>query len=311
MRLHCRLLDSINVFGSNAQYEIIIGTFVGLWLIWFLSKTKKPKRVGVSDEEVQKKLAEWHPDPLVPEVDPNHPFLTSRLISTRIGKRLTIDGIDCLNMATHNYLGLLGDERIEEKAIAATRKYGIGSCGPRGFYGTVDVHLDLEERLAKFMEAEEAIVYSYGFSTVASAIPAYCKRRDIIFTDEKVNFPIQKGLDASRSTVKYFKHNDVEDLERILIEQAQLDKKNPKKAEKVRKFLVVEGIYMNTGLICPLPELVALCRKYKLRLFIDESISFGTLGDTGKGVTEFFGVPRHEVDMIMGKVYHLDQIFNT
>ncbi|XP_015119195.1 serine palmitoyltransferase 1 [Diachasma alloeum] len=302
MPVKYKLLESINIFGSSGQYEIVIGTFIGLWLIWFLSKSRKTKRVGVSDEEVEKKLAEWRPESLVPEVDQNHPFLTPRLVSSKIGKRLTIDGRDCLNLATHNYFGFLADKRIEEKAISTTRKYGIGSCGPRGFYGTVDVHLDLEERLAKFMEAEEAIVYSYGFSTVASAIPAYCKRRDIIFTDEKVNFPIQKGLDASRSTVKFFKHNDSEDLERLLIEQAQVEAKNPKKAEKIRKFLVIEGIYMNTGLICPLPELVALCRKYKLRLFIDESISFGTLGRTGKGVTEYFGVPRHQVDMIVGSL---------
>ncbi|XP_011297989.1 serine palmitoyltransferase 1 [Fopius arisanus] len=302
MGVKYKLLESINIFGGSFQYEVIAAVFVGLWLAWLLSKSRRTKRVGVSDEEVQKKLSEWHPESLVPAGDPDHPFLSPRLVSSKIGKRLTINGRDCLNLATHNYLGLLADTRIEEKAISTTRKYGIGSCGPRGFYGTVDVHLDLEERLAKFMEAEEAIVYSYGFSTVASAIPAYCKRRDIIFADEKVNFSIQKGFDASRSTVKYFKHNDVGDLERLLIEQVRIDEKNPKKAEKIRRFLVVEGIYMNTGLICPLPELVALCRKYRLRIFIDESISFGTLGDTGKGVTEFFGVPRHEIDIIIGSL---------
>lgn len=86
-----------------------------------------------------------------------------------------------MNIATHNYLGLLDDESIQNKAAASIRKYGVGSCGPRGFYGTVDVHLTLEERLAKFMQTEEAIVYSYGFSTIASAIPAYSKRGDIIF----------------------------------------------------------------------------------------------------------------------------------
>ncbi|XP_063979520.1 serine palmitoyltransferase 1 [Diachasmimorpha longicaudata] len=302
MAVKYQLLESINIFGTNGQYEIVIATFIGLWVIWLFSRSRKNKRVEVSDEEVERKLAEWRPQSLVPEVDPNHPFLSPRCVSSKIGKRITVDGQDCLNLATHNYLGFLGDGRIEEKATLATRKYGVGSCGPRGFYGTVDVHLDLEERLAQFMDAEEAIVYSYGFSTVASAIPAYCKRRDIIFTDEKVNFAVQKGLDASRSTVRYFKHNDFEDLERLLIEQTNIDKKNPTKAAKIRKFLVVEGIYMNTGLICPLPELVALCRKYKLRIFIDESISFGTLGRTGKGVTEHFGVPRHEIDMIMGSL---------
>lgn len=99
----------------------------------------------------------------------------------------------------------------------------VGSCGPRGFYGTSDVHLELEVRLAKFMQVEAAVLYSYGFSTIASAIPAYCKRGDIIFVDECVNFAIQKGMDASRSKIVHFKHNDMNDLDRLLAEQQKAD----------------------------------------------------------------------------------------
>lgn len=109
------------------------------------------------------------------------PALKERLVSGRVGKRVTVNGVNCLNLASHNYLGLLENPEITENAIKSLRKYGVGSCGPRGFYGTVDVHLELEERLAKFMEMEEAVVYSYAFSTIASAIPAYSKRADIIF----------------------------------------------------------------------------------------------------------------------------------
>lgn len=98
-----------------------------------------------------------------------------------MGKRTIINGVDCLNAASHNYLGLLEDETIQDAAITSLRKYGVGSCGPRGFYGTIDVHLELEERLAKYMDCEECIVYSYAFSTVASAIPSYCKRNDVLF----------------------------------------------------------------------------------------------------------------------------------
>lgn len=123
----------------------------------------------------------WMPEPLVDEVDLNHVVFDPRIISGAVGKHITVNGIDCLNMASHNYLGLLGVADINESAIASVRKYGVGSCGPRGFYGTIDVHLELEERLAKFMQMEEAVVYSYGFSTSASAISAYCKRNDVIF----------------------------------------------------------------------------------------------------------------------------------
>ena len=166
----------------------------------------------------------------------------------------------------------------------------------------LDVHLDLESRLAKFMELEEALIYSYGFSTIASAIPAYAKRGDIIFADEGVNFAVQKGLEASRSDVRFFKHNDMKDLERLLEAQQMKEIKDVKNSKVVRKFLVVEGVYMNSGDICPLPEIVELKIKYKVRLFVDESISFGTLGTHGKGVTEYFGIPADHLDLIMGSL---------
>jgi serine palmitoyltransferase len=191
-----------------------------------------------------------------------------------------------------------GRSDIEEAAVKSLRKYGVGSCGPRGFYGTVDVHLKLEDKLQEFMRCEEAIIYSYGFATIASAIPAYSKRGDIIFADEGVHFAIQKGIQASRSKVVYFKHNDMEDLERVLKLQQVEDRKNPKKAKVTRRFMVIEGLYMNYGDICPLPRLVELKHQYKVRIFMDETISFGTLGATGRGVTEHFNVPIEEIDLI-------------
>lgn len=116
--------------------------------------------------------------------------------------------------------------------------------------------MELEEKLAKYFKVEEGIIYSYGFSTIASAIPAYSKRGDVIFVDEGVHFAIQKGLNASRSVIRYFKHNDVEDLERVLKEQEKEDLRNPKKAKVTRRFLVVEGLYLNYGDICNLPRMV-------------------------------------------------------
>lgn len=195
-------------------------------------------------------------------------------------------------------MGLLDNERVKLKALASLKKYGVGTCGPRGFYGTFDVHLELEERLAKFMRTEEAIIYSYGFATIASAIPAYSKRGDIIFVDEAACFSIQKGLQASRSFIKYFKHNDMEDLERLLKEQEIEDQKNPRKARVIRRFILVEGLYINTADICPLPELVKLKYKYKVRIFLEESMSFGVLGEHGRGVTEHFGVNIDDIDLI-------------
>ncbi|XP_030422214.1 serine palmitoyltransferase 1 isoform X1 [Gopherus evgoodei] len=148
------------------------------------------------------------------------------------------------------------------------------------------------------MRTEESIIYSYGFATIASAIPAYSKRGDIVFVDEAACFAIQKGLQASRSNIKLFKHNDVADLEQLLKEQEIEDQKNPRKARVTRRFILVEGLYMNTGDICPLPELIKLKYKYKVRIFLEESLSFGVLGEYGRGVTEHFGVNVDDIDLI-------------
>lgn len=292
-------LSLLNVFLKESTFYVglNIAVLLGVLSVLFLWHTKKRKRRLTSGEKAAI-LEQWTPEPLIDEslIDPL--TLSEHLISGPVGKYVTVDGVECLNLASHNYLGLLEQENIKDSAIAAINKYGVGSCGPRGFYGTIDVHLELEERIAKFMEMEETILYSYGFATVSSAIPAYCKRNDVIFADEFVNFSIQKGLDAARSRVVFYKHNDMADLELRLEEQAALDKKNPKKASRTRRFLIAEGIYMTTGEICPLKELVELRKKYKLRLFLDESVSFGTIGSHGRGLSEHANVDRKEVDLI-------------
>uniref|UniRef100_A0A7I4Y7E9 Serine palmitoyltransferase 1 n=1 Tax=Haemonchus contortus TaxID=6289 RepID=A0A7I4Y7E9_HAECO len=247
-------------------------------------------------------IAEWKPDPLVPDSPQDHPVLNPKFADGKMTKYVRIDGKEYLNMATSNFLGFVGEKRIEERAKKTILKYGVGSCGPRGFYGTVDVHLELEADLARFMGCEEAVLYSYGFATIASAIPAYAKRGDVIFVDKGVNFAIQKGLQASRSRVEWFEHNDVDDLERLLKEQELRDKKDPKKAATTRRFIVVEGLYANTADLCPLPRIMELKWKYKVRVFIDESWSFGVIGNTGRGVTEHFGVPIIDVDMVMASL---------
>lgn len=287
-----------DIIQKSTAFELTLEALLALGVIWIVFYKRNGRRDKYLTAEQKAKLVDdWTPEPLVSDVPLDHPALHTHVVQGKVGKVISIDGKECLNMASHNYLGLLEDEDIQQEAIKSLRKYGVGSCGPRGFYGTVDVHLELEERLAKFMEVEEAVVYSYGFSTIASAIPAYSKRGDIIFVDEFANFAIQKGLDASRSRTVFFKHNDMEDLEQLLEQQAIEDRRNPKKASKTRRFLVVEAIYMNTGEIAPLPKLVELRKRYKLRMFLDESISFGVLGQNGRGLIEHFNVDKIEVDL--------------
>uniref|UniRef100_A0A8C4XTU4 Serine palmitoyltransferase 1 n=1 Tax=Falco tinnunculus TaxID=100819 RepID=A0A8C4XTU4_FALTI len=288
------LVEMVQAFYEAPAYHLILEGILILWIIRLLfSKTYKlQERSDLTLKEKEELIEEWQPEPLVPPVPKDHPALNYNIVSGPPTHIITVNGKECINFASFNFLGLLDNEKVKSAAQASLKKYGVGTCGPRGFYGTFDVHLELEERLAKFMRTEEAIIYSYGFATIASAIPAYSKRGDIVFVDEAACFAIQKGLQASRSNIKLFKHNDMADLERLLKEQETEDQKNPRKARVTRRFMVVEGLYMNTGDICPLPELIKLKYKYKVRIFLEESLSFGVLGEHGRGITEHFGINR-------------------
>lgn len=248
---------------------------------------------------LKKALINFNPEPLVADSDCDVLLTQKNIIVDKVGTKININNKKFIHFASHNYLNLINNAKITTEAISTIKKYGVGSCGPRGFYGTVDVHLDLEERIARFMNMEEAVVYSYWFSTVASAIPAYCKRNDAIFCDEMISFAAQKGLDAAKCNVIYFKHNDADDLEEKII---QFNEQYANKKKKPRKFLVLEGIYSNTGNICNLPAMIELRSKYKMRLFLDESVSIGVLGKTGRGIVEHFNVNPIEVDMIIGSL---------
>uniref|UniRef100_A0ABI7WXG3 Serine palmitoyltransferase 1 n=1 Tax=Felis catus TaxID=9685 RepID=A0ABI7WXG3_FELCA len=294
------LVEMVQALYEAPAYHLILEGILILWIIRLLfSKTYKlQERSDLTVKEKEELIEEWQPEPLVPPVSGDHPALNYNVVSGPPSHNIVVNGKKCVNFASFNFLGLLDDPRVKAAALVSLRKYGVGTCGPRGFYGTFDVHLDLEDRLAKFMQTEEAIIYSYGFATIASAIPAYSKRGDIVFVDRAACFAIQKGLQASRSDIQLFKHNDMADLERLLKEQEIEDQKNPRKARVTRRFIVVEGLYMNTGTICPLPELVKLKYKYKARIFLEESLSFGVLGEHGRGVTEHFGISIDDIDLI-------------
>ncbi|KIK09534.1 hypothetical protein K443DRAFT_671435 [Laccaria amethystina LaAM-08-1] len=260
--------------------------------------------IQFSDKEVDELVDEWSPEPLaqpltaieqadlaaVPVVaGPNGP--KPKLVST--GKTAT-------NLTSFNFTGLAGNEHIKQKAVETLRKYGLGSCGPPGFYGTLDVHMDLERDIADFLGAEAAILYSQGFSTISSVIPAFCKRGDIIVADRGVNFAIQKGIQISRSTVRWFDHNDLNSLEDALISVEKERKK--RRGPLTRRFIITEGIFERDGAMADLPKLIELKYKYKYRLILDETFSFGTVGRTGRGLTELYNVPATKVDMLLGSV---------
>ena len=179
---------------------------------------------------------------------------------------------------------------VKGAARAALARYGCGSCGPRGFYGTIDAHLDLEDAISDHMRTEGAIMYSDGASAATSTVAAFAKRGDLLIVDEAIYEALNTGVTLSRANVVYFRHNDVEDLRSVLERIRQTDVRLKRKSADQRRFIVVEGLYKNRGTVPPLDEIVKVKAEYCYRLIVDESFSFGTLGPNGKGALDHFGL---------------------
>lgn len=213
-------------------------------------------------------------------------------------KSKLVNGKTVTNLATYNFYNFNANEQIKEKAIQTLRTYGVGPCGPPQFYGTQDVHMKTEADIAAYLGTESCIVYAQAFSTISSVIPAFCKRGDIIVADRAVNYSIRKGLEISRSSIRWYQHGDMEDLERVI--QKAVKEQAGKKL--TRRFIVAEGLSETTGDSIDLPKLVELKEKYKFRIILDETWSFGVLGRTGRGLTEAQNVDPTQVDMIIGSL---------
>lgn len=208
----------------------------------------------------------------------------------------------CITFATQDFLGFGGELSVRKIAEQTLEKYTVGSCGPRGFYGTTLAHLDLEESLARFMGTPESITYSDATATIASAIPAFAKRGDVLLIDSGANYGIQLGAQLSRSKIVYWNHNDTIDLERKLEAVAESDLRKRDASLEQRRFIVVEGLYANSGSLCPLREVQRLAAKYRWRIIVDDSLGFGVLGPNGRGITEHAGLSTTDVDVLVGSL---------
>lgn len=282
-------------------YHILIEVSCFLVILWLLfRKSYDPKTTErLSRREEDQLIEEWKPDSLVPKIDERTKRQRSNLVlESATDSYVTINGNRYLNFSSNNFLGLANDKRIKENCRKTIDHYGVGSCGPRGFYGTIDVHLKLEKDIAEFYGLEHSILYSDGIACASSVVPAFCKRGDLIICDEAINFFIQQGIVLSRSTVIYFKHNDMEDLERVLQEVREQDRANPNRKLN-RRFIIVEGVYRNVGDLCPLKTVVDLKFKYKYRLMVDDSFGIGVLGEKGRGTLEHFSINPADVEAIV------------
>ena len=200
-----------------------------------------------------------------------------------------INGKKVLMFGSNSYLGLTNNPKIKEAAIAAIKKYGTGCAGSRFLNGTLDIHVELEKRLARFVGKEEAIIYSTGFQVNLGVISCLTGREDYIIWDELDHASIIEGRRLSFSTQLKFKHNDMASLEKVL-------KSCPE--DKVT-LIVVDGVFSMEGDVANLPEIVALAKKYNAAIYVDEAHGIGVFGRQGRGTCDHFGVAQ-DVDLIMG-----------
>tara|TARA_R110000868_G_scaffold194297_2_gene439687 strand:- start:2049 stop:3248 length:1200 start_codon:yes stop_codon:yes gene_type:complete len=212
-----------------------------------------------------------------------------RPISSAQDTEVIIEGSKMLMFGSNSYLGLTNHPKIKEATIKAVDKYGTGCAGSRFLNGTLDIHVELEQRLAKFVGKEAALVFSTGFQVNQGVLSSLAGRNDYLLLDEYNHASIIDGARLSfAKTIKY-RHNDISDLENHL-------KKIPSDALKI---IVTDGVFSMEGDIAKIPDIVLLAEKYNASIMIDDAHGLGVLGERGEGTAHHFGVTE-KVDLIMG-----------
>ena len=202
----------------------------------------------------------------------------------------TFDGKEVINLSSNNYLGLTTHPKLRRAAIDATRKYGVGSGAVRTITGTMKIHMELEEQIARFKKVEACVVFQSGFTANAGTVSAILGKEDLIISDELNHASIIDGCRLSRATIKVFKHKDVADCERVLKETENWPGK---------KLLITDGVFSMEGDIADLPALCDLAERYNCIMMVDDAHSSGVLGSRGRGTIDHCGV-HGRVDIQVG-----------
>src|SRR5712672_1318238 len=189
----------------------------------------------------------------------------------------TFDGKEVINLASNNYLALTTHKALRKAAVEAAKTYGAGAGAVRTIAGTMQLHMQLEEQIAKFKNVEACVVFQSGFTANAGTVSAVLGKEDLIISDELNHASIIDGARLSRATIEVFKHKDVNDCERILQEHANWNG---------HKLIITDGVFSMDGDIAPLPELCDLAEKYNCIMMVDDAHSSGVLGRNGRGTID-------------------------
>ena len=206
----------------------------------------------------------------------------------------TVDGKEVIVLCSNNYLGLTTHPRLKEAALAAIQTHGVGSGAVRAISGTMDLHMELEERLAKFKGAEASLTYPTGYMANSGLIPQLAGRGDLIVSDELNHGSIIDGVRLTRADKAIYKHNDTEDLERVLDDAGNHD------PEYRRILIITDGVFSMDGDIAPLDEVTKLGREHGAMIYVDDAHGEGVLGEGGRGIVSHFGLDHDEVQIEMG-----------
>ena len=213
-----------------------------------------------------------------------------RTIGSAQGAWLTVDGKNVLNFCSNNYLGLANHPKIVEAAKEATKKYGVGPAAVRSIAGTMDLHVQLEQRLAKFKGAEDVITFQSGFTANLGTISALVSKEDVVFSDRLNHASIIDGCRLSGAKIIPYEHNDPSALEDAIKDNLSSFR---------RALIVTDGVFSMDGDIAPLPDLYEVAKKYDILFMVDDAHGEGVLGKGGRGIVDHFGL-HGKVDIEVG-----------
>lgn len=205
------------------------------------------------------------------------------------GNVVVIEGHEVIMAGSNNYLGLTNDQRLMEAAQSAIRKYGTGCTGSRYLNGTLDLHLELEDKLAAFMGKEKCVLFSTGYQTNEGSIQTIAGRNDVIFSDKDNHACIVVGTLISNARTVRYQHNDMQHLRKLM----------EREDESTGKIIVSDGVFSMSGTLAKVPELVELAKEFGARIYLDDAHAIGVLGEGGRGSASAFGL-LDQVDLVSG-----------